>query len=83
VGVEKLDPQNHAENLRARRPYERGSPTSYTFLVINFESIFGKSDFFNSHATYQQLVSQRVFVDGEPTARRGRNPPPPTRWPPE
>jgi hypothetical protein len=42
------------EKRRARMPYKRFSPAGYTFLVIHFEVVFRKSDFFNSHACYRQ-----------------------------
>jgi hypothetical protein len=38
------------KNRRAGMPYKRFSPTWYTFLVIFSKSIFGKQEFFNSHA---------------------------------
>ena len=30
-------------------PYKRFSPAAYTFLVTHFESVFRKTDFFNTH----------------------------------
>jgi hypothetical protein len=40
-----------SENTRgARMRYKRSSPISYTFAATHFESVFGKTEFFNSHA---------------------------------
>jgi hypothetical protein len=34
---------------RTRMPYERFSPAAYTFLVTDFDSVFRRIDFFNTH----------------------------------
>jgi hypothetical protein len=35
---------------RARMPYKRFSPAAYTFLVTDFDLVFRRIDFFNTHA---------------------------------
>jgi hypothetical protein len=42
------------KNRRARMTYKRFSPDADTFLVIRFEPVFGKTEFFNSHGCYPQ-----------------------------
>ena len=57
-------------------PYKRFSPTAHTFPVTNFELIFRKPEFFNSHRPYRTLtgtgpLSRITYGMGIP----GGNPP--------
>jgi hypothetical protein len=43
------------KNRRATIRYKRFSPNADTFLVIRFEPVFRKTEFFNSYGCYRQL----------------------------
>jgi hypothetical protein len=43
------------KKYRARMPYKRFSPAAYTFLVTDFDSVFRRIDFFNTHILYRSL----------------------------
>ena len=48
---------------RARMPYKRFPPSAYTFLVTDFDSVFRRIDFFNTHACYRQLPTEDLRLN--------------------
>jgi hypothetical protein len=64
VAVEKLAPRNHAQKHRARTPYKRFSPAAYTFLVTDFDLVFRRIDFFNTHRPMRSSThSERIVAN--------------------
>jgi hypothetical protein len=59
-------------------PYKRFSPAGYTFLVIHFEVVFRKSDFFNRHRPYRTIrpnpitYEMAMFTPATAVLRSGR-----------
>jgi hypothetical protein len=45
---------------RVRMPYKRFSSVAYTFLVTDFDSVFRKIDFFNTHSQALVLIEHSL-----------------------
>ena len=73
----ELPPKMH----RVRMLYKRFSPTSDTFLVTPFGSVFRQIEFFNTHACLQQLRNNRT-KEAWRLERLGDNYPSPVVMPP-
>ena len=47
---------------RARMPYKRFSPAPYIFLVTDFDYVFRKIDFFNTHSRKLQFDEGKAML---------------------